>query len=494
MKIPCRHIIFLLLVALSVSVSGQEDEDPPGSPVFTFVTINPSTGKTEMTWSLSPDNDVAGYVIYLYREKEGYAIDTIYDPYATTYSATRPYTNYYSESYVIAAIDSSLNISPLSNELHTIFIEPEIDSCRNKINITWNRYASSPVKVTGYNVLISVNGGTYYLAGHVSDETTSFVVENFVNGTQYCFIVKATLENGLTSGSNKSCVNVKTQIIPGWINADFATVTPAGEISLSFTIDPSSETDLYSLERRSGNTGTFQQITQIRSDFKTLEYIDKSADLEITNFYRLSAINSCNIQAISSNIASNITLTVQVSESDIVLQWNKYHDWLGSVSSYRIFTDTGNGFIETAVLSAADTTFSVSIPEIMYGLKKGQACFYVTAEESGNPYGVNGKSNSNQVCAEIEEVITVPNVFTPDGDLKNDLFRPVITFTPSEYRLLISNRQGKSLFETNDFLETWDGTDNGKPVPEGVYLWFLKLKTPEGKSISRTGTITVIKN
>jgi|WetSurSiteA1Bulk_404760.scaffolds.fasta_scaffold02708_2 gliding motility-associated-like protein len=494
MKIPLRHIIFLLLASLSVTVSGQGDEDPPESPVFTFVTINPTTGKTEMTWTLSPDIDVAGYVIYLYIGAEAYAIDTIYDSQATTYSVTRPYTNYYSESYVIAAIDSSLNISPLSNELHTIFIEPEIDSCRNTINITWNRYSSSPVKVTGYDVLISVNGGTYYLAGHVSDETTSFVVENFVNGTQYCIIIRATLENSLTPASNKSCVDVKTQIIPGWINADFATVTAAGEISLSFTIDPSSETDLYSLERGSGNTGTFQQIAQIRSDNKTLEYIDKSADPEIMNFYRLSAINSCDIQVVSSNIASNIALTVQISGNDIVLRWNKYHDWLGSVSSYRLFTDTGNGFIETAILSAADTTFSVSVPEIMYSLKNGQACFYVKAEESGNPHGMNGESNSNQVCTEIGEVITVPNVFTPDGDLKNDLFRPVITFTPSEYRFLISNRQGKSLFDTDDFLDTWDGTDNGKPVPEGVYLWFLKLKTPEGKSISQTGTVTVIKN
>jgi gliding motility-associated-like protein len=494
MKIPLGHIIILLLASLSVTVSGQGDEDPPESPVFTFVTINPSTGKTEMTWILSPDNDVAGYVVYLYRGTEAYAIDTIYDSQATNYSVTRPYTNYYSESYVIAAIDSSLNISPLSNELHTIFIEPEIDSCRNTINITWNRYSSSPVKVTGYDVLISVNGGTYYLAGHVSDATTSFVVENLVNGTQYCFIVRATLENSMTPGSNKSCVDVKTQIIPGWINADFATVTAAEEISLSFTIDPSSETDLYSLERRSGNTGIFQQIAQIRSDSKTLEYVDKSADPEIINFYRLSAINSCDINAVSSNLASNIALTFQLSETDIVLLWNKYHDWLGSVASYKLFTDTGNGFIETAVLSAADTTFSVSIPEIMYSLKNGQACFYVTAAESGNPHGVNGESNSNQVCTEIEEVITVPNVFTPDGDLKNDLFRPVITFTPSEYRFLISNRQGKSLFDTDYFLDTWDGTDNGKPVPEGVYLWFLKLKTPEGKSISRTGTVTVIKN
>ncbi len=130
----------------------------------------------------------------------------------------------------------------------------------------------------------------------------------------------------------------------------------------------------------------------------------------------------------------------------------------------------------------------------MYVLDQGKVCFYVTATESSNPYGIMGESNSNQICTDLEEVVTVPNVFTPDSDLKNDLFRPVLTFTPSDYHLVITDRQGKTLFETRDFMDTWDGSDKGNVVPEGVYLWFLKIKTPTGKNISRTGTLTVIKN
>jgi gliding motility-associated-like protein len=494
MKTFSRNIIILLLVSLSVSASGQGDEDPPESPVFTFITINEITGRTEMTWTAIPEPDLAGFAVYYYRNDEGYIIDTVFNPSATSFSFLNPYANERNESYVIAAFDISRNISPLSNNLSTLYTFPEIDTCNNKINIQWNKYSSIPIEVTGYDVLVSVNGGTYYLAGHVSDDVTTFTLESITNGARYCFKVKAILENGLSSVSNKPCVDVKTQKIPAWINADFATLTEAGEISLSFSIDPSSETDLYSLERRRGTSGSFQQIEQIKSALKILTYTDKTADPDIVNYYRISAINSCNIQAVSSNIASNIVLNAQNTGSDIILKWNQYQDWLGSVSGYRLFTDTGNGFTETAVLGPADTTFSISIPELMYGLKEGQACFYVAAAESGNPYGGNGESNSNQVCVEIKEVITVPNVFTPDGDLKNDLFRPVITFTPAEYRLLISNRQGKTLFESNDFMEAWDGTDMGKPVPEGVYLWFIRLRTPEGKSISRTGIVTVVKN
>jgi gliding motility-associated-like protein len=494
MKPVNSYIIIILLIFISIPLKGQLDEDPPVSPIFTFVTLDQISGRTEMTWSLSPSGDVAGYVVYLYHDSEGYAIDTIFDPAATGYSVLRPGTNYFSESYVIAAIDYSGNISPLSNELQTIHADSQIDTCNKKIKILWNKYLSEPIRVSGYDVFASVNSGTWYLAGHTSADITSFMIDEFTNESEYCFIVKAILENSRVSGSNKSCVAVKMQNPPNWINADYATVTADGNISLSFTIDTASEIDLFALERKKEYSGSFQQIAQVRTDIKSVTYTDKNAEHDVVSFYRLSAVNSCNIKVVSSNVASNIVLKVQNTGNEIVLEWTKYHDWLGSVSSYRIYMDTGNGFTESGVTGQADSIFTISIPDIMYLISKGKVCFYISASEGGNPYGIAGESNSNQTCYDFKEAITVPNIFTPDGDLKNDLFRPVLTFTPSAYHLVISNRQGKVLFETTDFMDTWDGYDNGNPVPEGVYLWFLKIKTSAGKNISRTGTLTVVKN
>jgi gliding motility-associated-like protein len=91
------------------------------------------------------------------------------------------------------------------------------------------------------------------------------------------------------------------------------------------------------------------------------------------------------------------------------------------------------------------------------------------------------------------ENITVPNVFTPDNDLINDLFRPVLSFTPKNYHLIISDRKGTVLFESADYLEEWDGSKKGNPQSETVCLWFLKVTTPSGKTISKTGTVTLIK-
>lgn len=493
MKPNIWYIIIILFLIRVFPLTGQVDEDPPVSPIFTFITVNPINGRTEMEWTPSPDDDVAKYVIYKYIEGEGYAIDTIFDPTTTRYDTLWPYTDR-SESFVIAAVDYSENISPLSNELHTIYTELVSDTCNNRIHIYWNKYSSVPIQVTGYEIEVSVNNGPYQTAGNVSGDSDNFIYEGIGNDTEYCYRVNAFLENGRISGSNTACALIEIQSPPQWINADFATITDEGAINLSFTIDESGETDLFALERRTGYSGSFEQISLIRTSNNTISYFDTEHEPDAMNFYRLSGLNNCSIPVVYSNIASNMVLSAQNTGSEIILQWNKYREWNGSVESYRLFTDTGSGFSETALIEPSDTVFRISISDIMYSLAQNRICFYVTATETGNPYGIRGESRSNQICSEIEEVITVPNVFTPDNDLKNDLFRPVLTFKPSEYRLIISDRKGKIIFETDDFLEEWDGSFRGAKVSEGVYLWFLRIVTSSGRSISRTGTVTVVKN
>jgi gliding motility-associated-like protein len=195
-----------------------------------------------------------------------------------------------------------------------------------------------------------------------------------------------------------------------------------------------------------------------------------------------------------SNLASNIVLSLEKSGTNIVLSWNPYKNWLGTISSYKLFINSGKGFEEKDVIPASDTVFVQGYQQIMYEVSGNEVCFYISASETANPYGISGESISSTICTSPTEVITVPNVFTPNNDLDNDLFRPVLSFTPLEYHLIISDRQGNMLFETRDYLAEWDGTQNGKPQPQGVYLWFLKLTTPSGKVISKTGTITIIRS
>jgi gliding motility-associated-like protein len=462
--------------------------------VLTSVSVQPETGNTIFTWTPSTSPGIAAYILYSYKNGDGMAIDTVWDPSAVSYTLSSTSTKYFSVSYVIAAMRLPRCTSIFSNVINSIFESAAIDTCMGRIAVSWNSYPSFPEKVIGYSVLSSVGGGNYNDAGIASAADTSFTLNEFTFDAEYCFVVRANLSNGQSSTSNKSCLSTRMQRPPDWINADLATINSDGKVALSFTIDPLSELSHFSLERKTGPTGSYQIISQPVSVNGSVKYTDLQAESNVINYYRLSAVNSCNLPVVVSNLASNIVLSSERSGDNINLSWNPYRNWLGTILPYKLFVNTGKGFEEYARIMSTDTVFILSYRQIMYDVSGNEVCFYISASETSNPHSITGESISSATCLTPTENITVPNVFTPNNDLKNDRFKPVLSFTPVEYNFIISNRQGKVLFETRDYLEDWDGSLNGDPQPQGVYLWFLKVTTPTGKNISRTGTVTIISN
>ncbi len=495
-----RFSYFIILIILTGFQAGslysQTDclTDPPLPPVLTSVSIDPVTGYTNFTWTPSPSPNIAAYILYSFKNGDGMPIDTIRDPAAVNYTLSSTASKYFSVAYVLTAMRLPRCTSIFSNVINSIFEEASIDTCMKKISVSWNSYPSLPVKVNGYSVLLSVDGSTYSVSGTFNPDATNFVLGNFALNSEYCFVVRADLENGSNSTSNKSCVSTKMERPPDWINADQATIDADGNIAVSFTIDPLSEITHFSLQRKTGPAGLFQEISQPVSSNGKVSFTDKQAASDIINYYLLSAVNSCNLPVTVSNLASNIVLSLERSGPDIIFSWNPYKEWLGTISSYKLYVNTGGGFEEKAVIAASDSLFDLGYKEIMNQVSTKEVCFYLIASEISNPYGVTGESRSSEACTSPTEIVTVPNVFTPNGDLENDLFRPVLSFTPSTYQLIISDRKGNVLFETRDYLASWDGTKNGNPQSEGVFLWFLKLTTPSGKVISKTGTITIVNN
>jgi gliding motility-associated-like protein len=71
----------------------------------------------------------------------------------------------------------------------------------------------------------------------------------------------------------------------------------------------------------------------------------------------------------------------------------------------------------------------------------------------------------------------IPNSFTPNGDFRNETFKPMGDGIDTEhYLFMIFDRWGEKLFETDDLNEGWDGTYKGNFVASGVYIWKVKAK------------------
>lgn len=73
----------------------------------------------------------------------------------------------------------------------------------------------------------------------------------------------------------------------------------------------------------------------------------------------------------------------------------------------------------------------------------------------------------------LESKLEVPNVFTPNGDGKNDEFR-VAYRSLLTYSCYVYNRWGRQVFHSTDPAKGWDGTINGKQAAQGAYYYIIQ--------------------
>jgi gliding motility-associated-like protein len=94
------------------------------------------------------------------------------------------------------------------------------------------------------------------------------------------------------------------------------------------------------------------------------------------------------------------------------------------------------------------------------------------------------------------EIFYIPNSFTPNGDERNNTFKPIITSGVDlfNYSFYIYNRWGQVIWESYNPNTGWDGTFNTIMCQDGVYTWKLKFKTPKTDEIKEfMGSLTLIR-
>jgi gliding motility-associated-like protein len=93
------------------------------------------------------------------------------------------------------------------------------------------------------------------------------------------------------------------------------------------------------------------------------------------------------------------------------------------------------------------------------------------------------------ICCDADSCIlnlpaVIPNVFTPDNDGVNDVFK-IENLAPNS-SLTIYNRWGNTVYQSTNYQNNWDGNN----CPAGVYYYILS--PPAGKQAK--GTVTILKN
>ena len=117
----------------------------------------------------------------------------------------------------------------------------------------------------------------------------------------------------------------------------------------------------------------------------------------------------------------------------------------------------------------------------------GQGTSDITVSWLNIPYGLYNVSvsvisnagcigNEVSLMVDIDECsfdnVFVPNCFTPNGDFANNVWGPVFAgdWDHTRYNMLIFNRWGNLIWESENYLAMWDGRFKDKMCQDGVYI------------------------
>lgn len=96
-----------------------------------------------------------------------------------------------------------------------------------------------------------------------------------------------------------------------------------------------------------------------------------------------------------------------------------------------------------------------------------------------------------ETLTEVEEEVTLPNIFTPNNDGANDFFEINIG-EKQDFQIVVINHMNKVVFQSNSVDFRWDGMlPSGDPAPSGNYVYFISAKTMSGKDFIKSSKLRI---
>jgi gliding motility-associated-like protein len=114
----------------------------------------------------------------------------------------------------------------------------------------------------------------------------------------------------------------------------------------------------------------------------------------------------------------------------------------------------------------------------------------------------NGCEGFDEVVVELERNrnVFVPNVFSPNGDDKNDFFQPFTGLGVVKVNYMrVFDRWGELMYQLQnipagqDSNIGWDGTFRGKKVDSGVYVYIMEVVFEDGQILLYRGDVNLLR-
>lgn len=393
--------------------------------------------------------------------------------------------------YVIAAVDSCTkrwDYIPLDYH-YTIHTKGTIDTCLNKVALSWTKYIGWGNNVTYYYIFKNINGLGFKLLDSVSNQVMSYSdkINDNENIEYYIMAVNSSNKN-YKSNSNSVVMVSGKRITKHDIQINYVTLNNNLNINISYN----SSSDLDSLQiLKSHNNSNFLLYKKLKPTNSTITEIDISEDGNRRAFYYLVSKNICNEWIDTSSISSNILLEQQEAVTENKLWWNKYSTWNSGIENYVIYRETR---LNDQILSpfsqryiGIDSSYIDNISD--NNIDGSTLCYKVIGTENTSGY----TSESNTVC-----IVGGMKVYFPNGVIvrnESNVFKPIGVYIDyNKSKMYIYNRWGKLVKEITDLNIGWDLTDGNDSFAEtDTYVYEAHMIGLDGKQINKSGTITIIR-
>jgi len=486
------------------------DYNCPGEPILTSDTLNNEApeisqiisvsvngNNVEIDWQASSSPEVSYYIIYRTTPQGVLPIDTVTAP-ITNYTDTGANPELSSESYYVIATDDCGNSSVFDLPHFTIYNSGEVDVCERTITLNWNLYKNWVNGIDSQEIWYSVNGGASTVLEILSSTDSSFVFSNTNDGDSYCFFIKAVeLNTGEESFSNEQCIDLDVVEPVRELFIKNISVNAANKVEITWLWNNDAEIKTVNIEGRYEgddvvNIESFQPTYPLNiENTRGLNDFDPTRDK--INF-TISTVDDCDDLFNSVNGGATIFLS-GIPNKDLTnsIMWTDFDIEGGTVSSYDVYRIVGGAESFLGTVNANTTRYLDEVDVL--NEDEANVCYYVVADVSMElPGGITEqiRSRSNTICVEQLSQIISPNAFAPNGINKE--FKPVIIFgEAAEYLMVIYNRWGEKIFETQNQEEGWTGKRDLTLYPSGVYAFVIKIQQPSGRIVEDKGTVILLR-
>lgn len=395
---------------------------------------------------------------------------TLYGVNTVTIGSLNTENNFY--CFRLSSFDPCLNANTYSFPVCSHNFDLAINNGANLL--TW---ASSSLGVASTEIIR--NGSSYTI---IPGAPSSLNDVDVICKTNYCYQVINIYPAGTKSISLEKCGEAFTTVNPTAIN-NVSSVVNGNEVTLTWMQDPLFTVDEYAVLRNQNNSsfGLLSKTTNTN-------IVDAGYTTEGVFCYQINYGDKCNNASNPGALVCPIRLSASLDNKNaITVRWSSLKGWRNGVSNYRLQKYDKSGGLMLTLDLGTDTVWVDDQPDDINQVVQYQ----ITAlpNETGLVNSV-----SNRIVVTKETNLFYPTAFTPDGvgPVENETFT-VLGHYIVKMELKIFDRWGSMVFFTDEN-KPWDGSVNGRTLPEGTYVWNATINDLAGRTFSQGSTVVILKN